>query len=94
VIVAFCAEGPLGGVQFAIGARNTPDLIYVAPTPEGVTGPIDGEWMLVGTDLIPPEHPWPGQIAYELDRIASLLRPHPTYEGMEEGTAIYAWVDE
>jgi hypothetical protein len=44
--------------------------------------------MLVAWDQ-PPEHNWPGQIAYVLDAGASDLRQHPDYEDMAIGTAIY-----
>lgn len=93
MIHVFLVEGPLGGEQFGIAAKHVPDLVYVARTPDGIAGPIADEWMIVGTDTSPPFHPFEGQVTYGLDRTASLLSPHEVHRDMEQGIAIYAWVD-
>jgi hypothetical protein len=85
-------SGPLAGEEndTSIVAPVTPDAIWYAPAPQGVTAITPNGYIMVGWSQ-EPEVPWPGQVKYVLDRERSDLRPHHEYghDGMEEGTAIY-----
>lgn len=88
-MVATHIFGPLADCDVSMSAPRTPGRLFYAPAPDGVPGPFRvNNYLLVGYDQ-PPEDPWPGQVEYVLDRDRSELRPHPQYDGMEEGTAVY-----
>ena len=78
--------GPENDVSIA--ATSVPDVLYYAPAPRDAPNLTPAGYLLVGYNQ-PPELPWDGQVRYALDREASDLRPHPEYEGMEEGQAVY-----
>lgn len=85
--------GPMAGeandVSFA--APHVPERLSYAPAPQGISPVTPNGYMLVDVDGATGarEHPWPGQIEYVLDRQRSQLKPHPEYEGMETGMAVY-----
>ena len=82
--------GPVDGYQSGVAAPRVPARLYFGEVPEGMTQQsfAHNGFMLVAWDQ-PPEYAWPGQIAYVLDTDASDLRPHPDYDDMATGTAIY-----
>jgi hypothetical protein len=82
-------EGPLDGQAADLGAPIVPTLLFFAPAPDGV--PLSttiGGWLLIGYDKLPAQR-FPDVVTYRLDRESSSLRPHPRYDGMELGTAVY-----
>lgn len=82
--------GPMQGTDVSVAAPRTPQRVWYAPCPVTDHAPFPNGYMQVGWDLA-PDHPWPGQVEYVLDRDRSDLRPHALYgdEGMEEGVAVY-----
>jgi hypothetical protein len=81
---AFLVDGPVGGQHFGlVTAHPLPDVLLVAPTPEGV-GPLDG-WLIVGTERT--ETPvLDGQCTYELDVAASIISD-------DRGIVIYSYAE-
>jgi hypothetical protein len=79
--------GPENDVSLA--APGVPERLEYAPAPDRAPPVTPSGYMLVGYDRLPPVSDWPGVVLYVLDREASDLRPHPKYEGMEVGTAVY-----
>lgn len=78
-------DGPLKGQDFDIGAPTTPKRTFWAP----IGGSRPQRWHMVGFEGQLPAIEWAGMVEYALDRGKSKLTPHPEYEGMEEGTAVY-----
>ena len=89
-------RGPLdgGGNDVSLAAPRTPLRLFYAKAPAGVPNAAitTSGHMLVGYDQ-PPERDWPGQVEYTLDRERSELRQHRTYDDMEEGTAVFVFVE-
>lgn len=83
--------GPLDGEQVSLTAPRVPELLYYASAPPGMSAITSSGHILVGYDTL--DAYWPGVSEYQLDRASSDLRPHPEYEGMELGTAVYVLVD-
>jgi hypothetical protein len=82
--------GPMDGAanDVSLAAPATPERIYYAPAGAGMPGVTPNGYLIVGYERSPPG-PWRGMVAYALDRERSELRPHPQYDGMEQGTAVY-----
>jgi hypothetical protein len=94
MFVARHLGGPMGGRDgdMSITAPRTPERLFYAPVPPGVRAPSSKGYMLVGYDQ-PPERAWAGQVEYQLDRDASELAPHPEYDEMQTGVAVYVIVE-
>lgn len=84
------ADGPLAGAEndVSLAAPRTPRRLQYAPAPEGEAITAAG-YFLIGYDDDLLVGPYRGLVVYELDRNASQLQPHPEYDGMEEGDAVY-----
>lgn len=77
-------DGPLAGPahdRMFMGAWQRE--LYFIPHPSS-----NDDWVLVGTDAIPPDSPWPGQVHYIRDDARSqLLADIPP--GENEGWAMF-----
>jgi len=82
--MALFSDGPLQGKahdRMFMGAHQRE--LYFIPHPTSTDN-----WILVGTDAIPPDTPWPGQVRYVRDDARSqLLDDIPP--GENEGWAMY-----
>jgi hypothetical protein len=76
------------GNDVSMSAPRVPERLFYAPAPDRAPPVTPNGYMLVGYGQV-PEVPWPGQVEYRLVRARSDLRPHPDYDGMEEGVAVY-----
>ena len=67
-----------------------PTVLHYAPAPDGIpTHSTVNGWLLIGYDQLAPVAQ--GAVTYRLARERSRLRPHPLYERMEQGTAVYVF---
>lgn len=78
--------GVFDGHRLGIAAPYTPRAVWLVKAPPPAA---QLEVLLVGTERLPPGPMFPDAVEYRLDRDASDLRPHPQYEGMEIGEAVY-----
>lgn len=76
--------GVFDGAQLALAAPYTPEIVWLAESPDSQIPAL-----LVGTERMPPGPLFTSAVEYRLDRDASDLRDHPTYDGMEIGDARY-----
>jgi hypothetical protein len=89
------ADGPLAGEEndVSLASPRTPRRLQWAPAPTPAAAITPAGYFMVGydDDLVGDEllNELPDIVTYELDRAASTLAPHPEYDGMEEGVAVY-----
>jgi hypothetical protein len=93
-------DGPMAGEHHdvSLSAPSVPEEIWYGKVPGGSDDQFSGltpaGYVLVGFKPgFPPRGGWPGLAHYRLDRERSQLTPHPQYDGMEQGTAVYVHVD-